>query len=93
MILMAIFALLHVFGSINCIYSNDTAIFHEIFDYLHKYNGMNIDHILIASTESYFQNEESTLHALLNTEFIKLKTVSFVFNKHHILRLAPGIVF
>ena len=79
---MTIIALLYIFGSIECINLNDTALFHEIFEYLHKYNGMNIDHILIASTESYFQNEESTLHALLNTEFIKLKTVSYVFNKH-----------
>ena len=53
---------------------------------------MNLDHVLITSTEDNFQNEDSAIHALLNTEFIKYKTVSYVFSKFRVSRLSNEII-
>ena len=71
---------------------NDTALFQEVFQYLNKYNGMNVDHVLIVSTEVLFQNEESSFHAILNTEFIHLKSVSYVLNNHQMANVRNEII-
>ena len=84
--------LLQASGLIYCSDFNDTILFEEIFRYLNKYNGMNLDHVLITSTEDSFQNEDSAIHALLNTEFIKYKTVSYVFSKFRVSRLSNEII-
>ena len=84
MYLKFIVFLLQISKAIDCYSFNDTTLFEDVFQYLIKYNGMNIDHVLIISTDDHFHNEDSSLHYLLSTAFIRLKTVSYLFSKHRI---------